>query len=370
MKYSTALIFTLLLSHSLFSQGRKSPVFIHTIDYFKSQKSGVHSSTSELEILLVGTFHFRSKSFKIPSLEKQIEDFAPEAIFVEEVPPSNIESYKESYRNSLYENPRRGARFYSDAIDSAVSFTGINREEARIIIEKNDGSITDLKDLNEKIKLINALFINADDPNAQLQIALLKKHCKKEHIAFDSIKKKLSPLHMKYRFAMGETKHLSVPLAVRLKHRELYSMDYQKGRMENDSLLEIASKKMVSKHLWKIWKLPYFLKMMNLDRKGPENDEDALRHIKILNQPKTMVNMAKVHEVYLYSDKLEASKIWLKSYQTRNREMMAIIRENTVAQGFNKIVVIVGASHVPYFMYEISEQLPQARIKLLELDKL
>ncbi len=374
MKLIHKIAFCIVLSifigvNQSFSQKWKSEVYEYTKEFLNSYDP--HKSC-EREIMLVGTFHYRSKELSADAVKDQIIDFGPAVIFVEEVPPSDESGYKEAYKNELYENPKRGARFYSIAVDSMVSYTGISREESEQVIKTNYALLTENpENVDARVELINALFINGDDHNAVLQMEYLKQVL--ENIpdkSFDSVKSGISPTSFNYRFSMGETRCLSVPIAVQMGHTELYGMDYQKDRVETDSILSIVSKKMIAKLIWKVWKIPYMMKMMGLNNRLPKDDTDADRFHKILNKPKTIKNMAKVQEVYLYSKKSEASKIWIDLYRKRNREMISMVKKAVEEQNFNSVAIVVGAGHVPHFLYEIDKQIPGFCVYLLDTNRL
>jgi len=354
-----------------FSQKRVSAIYQHTCDFLDAYPSSANS-TSEIEIQLIGTFHFKSKKWTVAPIEQEILDFQPSHLFVEEVPPQGAEGYtKEAYKNELYTSSKRGKEFYSNGIDSAVAFTGISRAQAPMVIAKSKELLkNDPNDLNARIALINALYINADDSNALLQLVYLRKFADESKGAvYDSLLHQISPIHRKYRFAAGETKYLSVPVAASLHHNEIIPMDYQVGRTVNDSLLSIASRGMMPKLLGRFWQLPYFIKMMKMDKNDPKNDQEAVKYYRTLNEFKAIKNVAKLHEIYLYNPKIEASQIWIESYRKRNREMVASIRKKIVDGNIKKATIIVGAGHVPYFLYELNQQLPKARIILLKEEK-
>jgi hypothetical protein len=358
--FQKAVLFILVLSPISSILGQE-PIIYDYLRTFKDKEAIEKiNKDSDKQILIVGTFHFGNKDFKVEPIRDEILKFEPEMIFLEEVPPGQD---KEKYKDELYANPKRGDRFYSQFLDSASAFSDISKNEALTIIRdltSNAGSF----DINERIKLINALFIHSDDPNALLQLGYLKQAVIAQELP-DSLKSLISPYHQKYRFSMGETRHLAIPIALELGLSRIESMDYQLNRTENDSLLSITTNKIVPRLALKVWKLPYMIKMMNLDKNGPENEKEAIRHFKILNSWKTMLNMAKVHEKYFNNDKVPESVIWNQSYRTRNEEMVKLIEEKATPSNAKRIVIIVGASHVPYFIYEIQKQMPAYRITFL-----
>jgi len=175
-----------------FSQKRKSEVVEHTKHFLKTydqQESG------QKEILLIGAFHFRNRLYDLNAIENQIIEFNPDALFVEEVPAQSESGYKERYKNELYANAKRGNSFYSDAIDSAVQFTDISRAQAPDLIKEHYEILRKKpKNMDVRVKLINALFINGDDQNAILQIEYLKKILNSDSMpSYEDIKKKFHP---------------------------------------------------------------------------------------------------------------------------------------------------------------------------------
>jgi hypothetical protein len=341
---------------------KKESAVMNYLNRFKDKETFLESKTgtSDVEILLLGTFHFRNNKLKVPTVEQQVIDFNPQSIFVEEVPPE----FKEVYYNMLYTSPRRGSKFYSRMIDSLSLLTGIKREEAEEIARMNTRLLEkDSQNIHFRIELINALYVSMDEPNGHLQLRYLKNMVGD---SFDTLNSKIPSIGLKYRFSSGETKYLSVPIATRLNLDSIESMDYQEERKKNDSLLSIANKKMIPGLMLKLWKLPYLIKMMNLSRNIPENTKEAIKQFDILNRWKTIKNMAKVHEIYLNKPRVEASQIWLKAYRKRNREMVKMIVQTLKQKGDKRAVVIVGASHVPYFLYEFDQQYPKAQIRFLD----
>ncbi len=370
MKNIVIVILSVFSSQCLISQGRQSDTYQYTINFLNNYSE--NGPSADPEILLVGTFHFRRKKFDVISVQKQILDFSPEAVFVEEVPPSDKSGYKETYKNKLYASERYGNSLYSETIDSCVSFSNVSRLKAPGIINKNYRSLAENpQNMRIRVELINALFINGDDHNAWLQMNYLKKIANSDpDVQFDSLTSSISPLHLKYRFYMGETRYLSVPIATELGISKLYGMDYQIGRKRADSLLSISSQKMVPQLLWKLWKLPYMIKMMKMDKKSPKDEQDAVTYFKILNSRQTQKRMMKLHEVHLYNEKNAASKEWIDLYRKRNSEMVKTITKEIENNAIRKAVVVVGASHVPYFIYELHKQLPGSTIKLLDINQL
>jgi len=143
-------------------------------------------------------------------------------------------------------------------------------------------------------------------------------------------------------------------------------MDYQSDRILNDYLLEITTRKLIPRQLWKLWKWPYMLKMLKLD-KGPKDDVDAVRHFEVLNRWRTIKNLVKVNERYMNKSSVPASIEWNALYRKRNHEMVRLIVDKIHQTDAKRSVVIVGASHVPYFVYELHQQAPNTKIRFLDL---
>ncbi len=364
MIQSTVLLFygmALLLGNMSANAQQKESAVMQYLSQFDSKEAVMsRNGASEVEIMLIGTFHFRNKKLSVPAVEQQLVDFNPQSIYVEEVPPH----LKEDHYNVLYSNAVRGDRFYSRMTDSVSSLTSIPKEKSHEIVQANRKLLlSNPADVDLRIGLINALFVSMDEPNGHLQISYLAELLGD---SFESAKKRISPINFRYRFCQGETKYLTVPVAARLGLNRIEAMDYQVGRARNDSLLSIASKKMIPGLMLKLWKLPYMIKMMKLDKNTPESTSEAVRHFDILNRWKTIKNMAKIHEIHLNKPRVEASRLWIESYRKRNREMVKLIVQKMEQKEDKRAVVIVGASHVPYFLFEFNRQYPTARIKFLD----
>jgi hypothetical protein len=168
---------------------------------------------------------------------------------------------------------------------------------------------------------------------------------------------------------MGETKHFSIPASAALKVNEIQYMDYQKDREAIDSLLGITTKKLLPRLAIKVWLLPRMIKMMRMENHVPENERQALKQIKELNKRKTILQMAKLNEVWFKSEKVPASMQYLSLYRKRNKIMIEQILKVMNDHNANKVFVMVGAGHVPYFLWEMHLQSPQTKITLLNVDK-
>jgi hypothetical protein len=327
---------------------------------WESQTNASHS----VEIFLLGTFHFKQK-FVVPQVEKQLLDFKPEAIFVEEVSPDA--SYKETYLNRLYSY--YGVNVYSAKIDSLAEFMKINKSDVAgninksyQILRENPGALAD------RVNLINYLFIAKDDANANYQWHLLNSHLNSNQAQLTPIMdQKLTPFHRRLKFSMRETHYLTIPLAEKLNLQKIHYMDDQLMRFENDSLLSITVRKVMPKLMLRFWKIPYMLKMQKLDQQGPQTNDEALAHFKILNERKTILNMAKLHDQYFNNKKIPESKKWNEHFRERNQNMVDQIMKGLSDSKAKKALVIVGASHVPYFIWFIKTQYPQAKLRFLEL---
>lgn len=339
---------------SAFSQNRE------VFDFIRNTDQGELTLTSDfaIEILLVGTFHFKKK-FLVPDVARQIINFNPEMLFIEEVPPSEHEQYlKDIYR-------KRSINPYKKAIDSAVSFTGISKAEADEIITQLKGKRN--LSLEEQATVTNALIIKNDESNAFLYYYRAQQEMSSDD--FQRFRSMVTPMHLKRTYCLGETQFLAIPIALDLRIGSISQMDYQVDRVVNDSLLEIAQRKLLPRQLWKLWKLPYFLKMMKLN-KGPKDNDEANRHFRILNKWGTIVNMARMNEKYLNKPSVPASIQWNEVYRKRNTIMINRVKEQSGQTGARKIAIVVGAGHLPYFIYEIKKQFNNASIRFLEVSNL
>lgn len=317
------------------------------------------------ELLLIGSFHFK-RYFDVQPVIDQIVDFEADQLFGEVVPPGD---YVESYRNFLYASSRRGNSYYTQMIDSTIRFTGIDKLKASGLVRANDDVvITDSGNSAEMVELANAFFVRNDESNGYLQMGYLRAHL--DSAGYTNLSNQISPVHLQRTFILREVLHVLRPAAIELGIKRIDQMDYQRDRAVNDSLLNIISAKLIPRQFWRVWKIPYMIRMMNMDKNGPKDDEDAIRHFEILNRFDTYLNMAEVHEKYLYNPKMTPSMEWNRIYRKRNQKMVELIASSMTENGSNKAAVLVGASHIPYFIFEISKQMPDTKITLLDLDRL
>ena len=308
-------------------------------------------------------FHFK-KFFDVQPVIDQIVDFGPQELFAEVVPPTD---YLETYRNHLYR--RKGENYYTQMIDSSIAFTGMDKESALKFIQQNNNKvIKEPGDTNSQIQLANAFFISNHEPNGYLQLAYIRNQV--DSTEYQLLRKEISPIHRERTFILPEISHVLRPAAVELGLERIEPMDYQRDRILNDSLLNIASSKLMWRQFWKVWKLPRMIKLMKMDNEGPKNDTEAITHFKVLNELRFYKDAIALHQSFLYNKGLPASIEWNEINSHRNQQMVKLISEAMKKNGSSKAAVLVGASHVPYFIYEISKQMPTTKIKLLDIESL
>lgn len=341
----------------------KGPVYDFILGFDSRAEIEQIAPYAEREILLIGSFHF-NKSFDVQPVIDQIIDFEPQELFAETVPPND---YVESYRNHI--NRRRGNNYYTQVIDSSIEFTGIDKESAANIILQNDNKvISEPGDTKSQIDLANAFFVSNDEANGYLQLAYIRSQV--DSADYQLLRKQISPIHLRRSFILREILNVLRPAAVDLGLERIEPMDYQRDRVANDSLLNIASSKLMWRQFWKVWKLPRMIKLMKMDNEGPKDDEEAVEHFRILNELRFYQDAIKLHQSFLYNSKVPASIEWNEINANRNQQMVKLISESMNEKGSNKAVVLVGASHIPYFIYEISRQMPSTKIKFLDLESL
>lgn len=356
--FQKAMMSILCIGIAFISYSQNTEVF----DYVRNtSKEELRSSDlPEIEILLVGTFHFKTK-LSVPDVESQIKNFNPDMLFVEEVPADE----HQRFRSDLAKQRKSARNLYDEAIDSAIRFTGLSREEAFRTIEQ----LTLRKKLTyqERASLVNSLIITNNETNAFLHFYSAQKSM--NEVEFQKFRSLLTPMHLNRTYCSGETKFLTIPIAISLHLKHISLMDFQKDRILNDSLLAITQKKLIPRQIWKIWQLPYFLKMMKLN-KGPKDDSDAIRHFRILNKWKTIINMARLNEKLMNKRSVPESIHWNAIYRKRNEMMIKRVHDQSLRAHAKKIAIVVGASHVPYHIYEIKKQFKNASIELLNVKKL
>jgi hypothetical protein len=196
---------------------------------------------------------------------------------------------------------------------------------------------------------------------------LLTSHFKSKQLPAQFIEEKITPFHRRFKFSLRETQYLSIPLAEKLRLQKIHYMDDQLMRVESDSLLNVTVRKVMPKLMLRFWKIPYMLKMAKLDQKGPQTNEEALAHFTILNKRKTILNMAKLHDQYFNNKKIPESKKWNEYFRERNQQMVDQVMKGIADVQAKKVLVVVGGSHVPYFIWFIKTQYPQAKLRFLEL---
>lgn len=315
------------------------------------------------EIFLIGSFHFK-RYFDVQPVIDQIVDFGPQELFAEAVPPND---YLEAYRNYLYNI--KGKDYYTQMIDSTINFTGIGKELALKILEQNNNKvITESGDIKSQIDLANAFFISNDESNGYLQLGYIRKQV--DSSDYQLLSNEISPIHLRRFFILREILDVLRPAAVELGLERIEPMDYQRDRVANDSLLNISTSKLIWRQFWKVWKLPRIIKLMKMDNEGPANDKEALEHFKILNELRFYKDAIDLQQSMLYNSNVPASIEWNEINSYRNQQMVKRISETMNKNGSDKAVVLVGASHVPHFIYEISRQMPSTKIKFLDLELL
>lgn len=358
--YNFLLVIIIILSNFSTIKAQKADRSVY--DYIRFYKKQKDSISYKNEILLVGTFHFR-KEFTVSNVKEQIMNFNPNMIFIEEVPFDAADKVK--YMDYLY--LWYGDNIYSSAMDSAINFTGFSFKKAVSNTSDPEAYLSIYpNNIQLHLNLINSLFIIHDEPNAFLRLYQMEK----TNAEYDSLVQYVSPMHLKYKFCSKETRFLSIPIAFQLGLQSIESMDYHYNRKQNDSLLSIASRKLVPRVLLRPWKIPYMIKMMSIDKKGPKNEKDAIKHFKVLNKWKSFKNMARLHDKYLNNSKVEASLEWNKNFKTRNRKMTERIVSRMHETQSNKAAIIVGASHVPYILYELHKQSPETKVTFLDISTL
>ena len=186
----------------------KGPVhdFIHRFDSRNEIEQLVPNAKKE--ILLIGTFHFKD-IFDVQPVINQIVDFEPDELFAETLPPND---YIEAYRNYVYR--KRGSDYYTQMIDSSISFTGINKELAAKIIQQNNKKvIIEPGDIKDQIELANAFFISNDESNGYLQLGYIRDQV--DSTEYQLLKKEISPIHLQRSF-IGLKSRLKPPTSSRV----------------------------------------------------------------------------------------------------------------------------------------------------------
>lgn len=317
---------------------------IHPYDVLKHHFPEPSSSKDEKSIVIVGLPHLTQPLRGIKHVCEVLINYAPDLVLVESIPATA--PYKESHYNDLFSQTMDSSSFYTDLIEAMVQESAITREHASRLV-----STLQPDDNQARLRLAKAHFINRDDVNASYQWYLLDQE---NGADFAEDQPKLCK-----NIWNTEIGQIAFPVARNLGHERLSGMDCQSNYAKDLALL---NKGIAGLHRHPVQIVARYLPLIPVAiRLIPA--WMAGRLIIAMNTRRGILQWAKVSKsLYSSSDILED---WHSSYLDRNRCMVEHIVRHIRTYDSKRILVLVGAGHVAYFLWLLQDQLPDANLLTL-----
>lgn len=299
------------------------------------------------QVFVLGVPHFTALKFKNPDavidpVNNKLISWNPTSICVEARHPQEAQemmskkdffpTYKKLYSHFQRKQYEIGHGFKKKL---KLSHTAIEAKIESLISKDN---LTDF----ERITLIKYFLANYDAINAYLQWSYLKD----KKTAIGKVGKQTTELFKKYDSSSNEIYSLAVPLAKKLGHKTICSMDSQRDATQ----VFIKGRKKLLDELGKDPKIKNFSKSP-IRKKSSEIDKEF----------ETTQNLLPILEFYNSSpwengsdaqwdwereSNNKLAKVHYMGWELRNKRMTSNILEAAQSIGPQKVLVIVGSSHL------------------------
>lgn len=318
----------------------------HPYDVLKENFSVTSSRNEGPDIVIVGVPHLSRPLQGIEKVCEVLIGFAPDLILVENIPATTLD--KEAHYNRLFSQTSNSPSRYTDLIEEMIHDSGITREQASQFI-----STLQPDDKQARLRLARAHFINRDELNASYQWYMLAQ----ENIENDLTKDQPKLCRDIWNTEVGQ---IAFPVAGNMSHDRLFGMDCQPNYEENLALLKEGMGLFYRQPIQAL--RCYLLLILVAVRLIPAWIRKRL--IFEMNTRRSILKLAKANKsIYSSSDILGE---WHRGYLDRNQCMVEHIVQSIHANDAKRTFVLVGASHVGYFLCLLREQLPTANLLILD----
>ncbi|WP_259014746.1 DUF5694 domain-containing protein [Emticicia fluvialis] len=320
--------------------------------------------TSNLEVLMIGASHQYSPqpAQDLTDIHTKIRVFKPDAVFGEWLSPEDEKAIKTYWNKQNVQN----------RIDRLKKKTTIAEKDLPAMLTRYEKVLSDKPgDMKNRIDLAVAYYLNHDAGNGYFQMWNVAKHLQKNpkdtavfnyarlkyfSAAVDSLHEAINP------YIDDEYDYVAHPMMVEFGMKKIYAMDSQRWDNEwseawgkADSVfyerLKLLKKDSLSAEGKKALEIDKYIKnRMNY----LQNDAVKMygnEHVtEILNGPQLTEWLFRIN---LYSDEYRQLSIFPADLYAwkfhwwwhRNNDMCNNTIERAKANGFNKVMIVVGANH-------------------------